>query len=101
MKLPEHWINWAIDRWYDPNDMLVKKFRCERNRNHIASEIHHIWSSYRWKRNNEARNLIALCYTCHREAHARNNFDTRTELAKISLLNAKNKNDNTRMTSFE
>ena len=74
---------------------------CEYCKIRKASQIHHIECSYHWnkKRNEEWHQLLAVCFHCHEEIHSHNNFDTREKCRKIALLNCKNKNDNTQMTS--
>lgn len=76
--LPKHRINRAISRWVDPNKMLTRRFRCEDEKcRRTASSIHHIKSSYRWKRDDSPENLIALCIKHHDRIHAHSTFDNR------------------------
>ena len=79
MKYPQHRINWAESRWYTVEEMMTKRIECEKCGGR-ASEIHHIDSSFRGKRNNDANNLIALCRPCHESVHSHNNYATREQL---------------------
>lgn len=97
MKYPQHWINWAESRWLTVEDMMTKRIQCEIC-NKRASEIHHIDCSYRGKRNDEPKNLIAVCRECHEKIHAKNRFSLRYklhELVETILSNTKQKCPNT------
>ena len=67
---------------------MTKRIECEVCGGR-ASEVHHIDSSFRWKRNDEATNLIAVCRHCHERIHSHNNFSTREKLHKIVLVKIK------------
>ena len=36
-----------------------------------ASDVHHIFNSYRWKRDNDVYNLAVLCIGCHNKQHSK------------------------------
>lgn len=77
MKYPKHRINRAKSRWYKVEDMETKKFRSELDPTQRASSIHHIKSSYRWRRDDSPENLIALSQKEHERIHNHNIFDNR------------------------
>lgn len=58
-----------------------------------ATEIHHIYCSYRTTRNDNPTWLIALCNEHHRYIHSRNNHQNRQMLLDTVLLILKNIND--------
>ncbi len=35
----------------------------------VASDVHHIFNSHRWKRKNTVDNLAVLCLKCHNKIH--------------------------------
>lgn len=90
MKYPQHRINWAESRWYTVEDMMTKRIQCELCTER-ASEIHHIDSSFRGKRNDDANNLIALCRPCHENVHKHNKFSLRLHLHQVVDLIIKQK----------
>ena len=71
-------------RWKKKTDKILCEYPwCKL----LASEIHHITSSYRGKRTNKEDwiDLIAVCRTHHNEIHKHNNFTTRQSLLSIVL----------------
>jgi len=96
---PEYRINRAKSRYYDVSLMKTISFQCERewcSKN--ACSIHHINSSFRWKRNNNPKWLIALCLFHHEFIHKKNNHQNRQMLLSIVLDILKERNDNQKWT---
>lgn len=75
--------DWKDSRWYDDFDIYVK---CEWCWMWWVEEVHHILSSFRWKRSHckDWSDLIWLCRKCHIKAHNGNNIDMRVSLLSIA-----------------
>lgn len=59
-----------------------KPYICERCMRRVWVDVHHIKSSFHWRRKEaeDWSDIILLCRPCHEWIHAHNNFDNRSKL---------------------
>lgn len=81
--MKQYIINWWKSRWYwYPEEYNPYKCECWREECDWwkIDDIHHINSSFRWKRKDDPEWLIWLSRYCHNWIHANNNYDNREYL---------------------
>ena len=61
-------------------DTAYWTWNCELCKSKPIIDIHHINSSFRWKREDNPEHLIGLCRECHHLIHSNNTFSTREKL---------------------
>lgn len=97
--MPEHRTARAESRWLTVEDMKTTRIQCEYPWCYRrACEIHHIASSFRWKRDNTPTNLIAVCRRCHDKIHSCNTKVIRDKLFEAVNKILTNKKDKPRPT---
>ena len=74
--LKSRWLSKEFD-WLWPCELLCGQ---------LSVDVHHIESSFRWKRDDNPMHLIWLCRECHDTVHQRNNYVTRLLLNTIVKL---------------